>query len=231
MNDLSIIIPVCNEEEYLGSLIDYLRANAVDITLDIIVVDGGSKDKTCQISQVKEVNLIHSPKMSRAYQMNIGVDQAKSEKLYFLHADTIPPKGYAKQVVEAIDSGKKAGCFRFVFDQKKMLLQINAYFTRFDYMWCRGGDQSLFITKRFFELMNRFDEEYSIMEEYDLIRRINKRDKFHILPDYMTVSSRKYRTNSWLRVMLANMMAFRRFNKGLEANVIKEKYKSALNPY
>ena len=69
------------------------------------------------------------------------------------------------------------------------------------------------------------------MEEYDFIRRAIKKEKLHIFDKYTTVSTRKYNTNSYLKVLLANRKAFSLYLSGSDPKVIKKTYLSMLNPY
>ena len=69
------------------------------------------------------------------------------------------------------------------------------------------------------------------MEEYDLIQRAMLLTSLHILPKYALVSARKYKTNSWIRVMLANKKAYQLFLKKVSPLKIKETYQRMLNSY
>lgn len=54
---------------------------------EVIVVDAKSVDHTVEIAEKSNAVVIHSPIRSRACQMNLGASAAKSEILYFVHAD------------------------------------------------------------------------------------------------------------------------------------------------
>lgn len=227
---ISIIIPVYNEAGNISRLLSFLHAHAQDS--EILVVDGGSKDATREeVARFIQVQLLECTNASRAKQMNLGAKKAQGSILYFLHADTIPPRDFEQQIIKAVDKGHDAGCFRFKFDSPKPLLRINSFFTRLPFIWCRGGDQSLYIDKNLFWAYEGYDENYAIMEEYVLIKKLMENQKFRILPDAVKVSARKYSTNSWFKVMRANFIAFRQFNKGECTDTIKQTYRKNLNPY
>mgnify|MGYP001580311692 CR=1 FL=1 len=77
--------------------------------------------------------------------MNFGEDVLKGDVLYFVHAESRPPKDFFKHIMKAIADGYDMGCFRFKFNSSKLMLKLNSYFTRFDREMCRGGNQTLFI--------------------------------------------------------------------------------------
>ena len=231
VNSISIVIPVLNEEATICGLLDYLLEEIDGKKAEIIVVDGGSTDKTCDLVQAKNVKFIKSNFASRAVQMNAGAAESQYDILYFIHADTIPPKGFFNHIVDKVNEGSDLGCYRFRFQSNHPLLIVNSWFTRFDVMWCRGGDQTLYVTKKVFDEMNGYDTYYSIMEEYDFLRRAQAKYQFNILPYNVSVSARKYRTNSWLKVQLANMKAVKMFNRGEAPETIKSLYKQNLNLY
>jgi hypothetical protein len=136
---------------------------------------------------------------------------------------------FSRDIESAVDAGFNAGCYRFVFDSRHILLKLNAYCTRYRGIMCRGGDQTLFITRKLFRELDGFNEYFTIMEDYDMIRRIRKKERFIILDRSVIVSSRKYRTNSWGRVQLANFIAFMLFFLHIHPNRIKAFYKMAIN--
>ena len=50
MNSLSVIIPVFNEAQNIKRLLDYLIENKHDdVPTEVIVVDGGSRDRSVEI--------------------------------------------------------------------------------------------------------------------------------------------------------------------------------------
>lgn len=94
---------------------------------------------------------------------------------------------------------------------------------------CRGGDQTLFIKKDVFESLGGFNERFVIMEDYEIIQRIQKRFSFRIIPKNVIVSSRKYDTNSWLKVQFANFAVFMMYFLNRPPEQIVALYKKMLN--
>lgn len=223
---ISIIIPTLNEAAHLGRLLEHLQAHRNDQVIEIIVADGGSTDSTYQIAQ-SNATALRSPK-GRAVQMNYGAAQAKGEVLYFVHGDTLPPSSYVQDIHQALSEGYPIGCYRFRFDCDRPLLKINAYFTRFDFLWCRGGDQTLFVTRSLFDELDGYCERHLIMEEYDFIYRARKKAAFKIMPKDVIVSSRKYEHNGYLRVQMANLIAFNMFRFGFAQQKIATTYRRLL---
>ena len=227
--NISIIIPTINEKKRIGRLIDHLYQSDDGSLLEIIVADGGSTDGTKEIARSKGATLLEVARKGRAIQMNEAVNHAKGEILYFLHADARPPVSYLTDIREALDQGHPAGSYRFKFDTNRKMLGINSFFTRFGALVCRGGDQSMYITKDLFIKMGRFDEAYVIMEDFDFIRRFNKKHKFYIIPKDILISDRKYENNSYMRVQVANLFAFTMFRRGVSQQKIKALYERMLD--
>jgi len=227
--NISIIIPTINEHRRIGQLIDHLMQSDDGSIKEIIISDGGSTDGTKDIVRRKGATLLEITRKSRAIQMNDAAQHAKGDILYFLHADAIPPASFPTDIREALDEGHLAGSYRFKFDTKRKMLGINSFFTRFGALVCRGGDQSMYITKELFNEMGRFDESYVIMEDFDFIRRFNKKHKFHVIQKDILISDRKYENNSYMRVQIANLFAFTMFRRGVSQQRIKALYERMLD--
>ncbi len=223
---LSIIIPTYNEAENIAATLMHLKKGAPQAQL--IVSDGGSTDATLQLAQAAGALALLSPAKGRAGQMNWGVQHATGSVLYFVHADCKPPLSFATDIAAALAQGFNCGSYRFRFDSRKFLLKVNAFFTRFNFLFFRGGDQSIFVTKALFECVGAFKKEMLIMEDYDFLQRIWKHGRFKLVPKSTLVSARKYDNNSWLRVQRANLKVVRMYRRGASQQAMIQTYQQAL---
>lgn len=196
LNKISIIIPVLNEAENIGRLLRYLTENSSSKNVsEIIVADGGSSDRTVEIIKnfiLRDIILISSKK-GRAKQMNVGSEASTGNILYFLHADSFPPKDFDQFILDKIQKGHEAGCFRMQFDSNHWWLKFAGWFTKFNLKVCRGGDQSLFITKALFNTIGGYNENYTIYEDNILIGELYKRNQFTVINQKITTSARLYK--------------------------------------
>ena len=197
---ISIIIPVLNEEEQIGKLIGYLKENSnANHIAEIMVVDGGSHDNTVQIAKNAGATVLQTGK-GRAKQMNEGAKHAKGVILYFLHADTFPPKDFDQHILSATSKDHESGCFQMRFDSGHWVLRFFAWLTRYNHKICRGGDQSLFVTKELFTKTKGFNEDYIVFEDNEFIGRLYQRTGFRIIPHHVQTSARKYRKHGVIRL-------------------------------
>jgi len=195
---ISIVIPVLNEAENLPFLLKHLSKTAADLNkLEIIVVDGGSTDNTVSVAkhiQAESLCKIHivSSERGRAKQMNAGAAKATAPILYFLHADSFPPKDFDKYISNQVAQGNPAGCFKMRFDSEHWWLRLASWLTKFSWRACRGGDQSQFITRELFDEIGGFDERYIIYEDNILINELYARNTFVVIQHPIRSSARMY---------------------------------------
>lgn len=189
---ISIIIPVLDEEKLLPTLLRYIQENTNACNIEeILVVDGGSKDNTIENALCLGATVLRSKK-GRAVQMNTGAKVARGRILYFLHADTLPPKDFDQTILRATDNGHAAGCFRLKFDVHSPFLGFFAWCSRLNLKICRGGDQTLFVERNVFVRAKGFNEAYVVYEDSEFISRLYKITNFLVLPEHVTTSARKY---------------------------------------
>jgi len=196
MIKISIIIPIYNEAKTIQNLLHHvMKYSKQDNIADIILVDGGSTDDIKnKVSEFDDVTLLKSDK-GRAKQMNFGAKHAKGEILYFLHADSYPPKNFDRLIIEQVLKNNLAGCFKMKFDSNHFWLHIASWFTQFSWKSCRGGDQSQFITKSLFREIDGYNEAFTIYEDNDLISKLYQRNQFTVIQEWLTTSARHYNTN------------------------------------
>ena len=200
-HQLSIIIPILNEAKIIGNLLHHLIENSTKENLsEIIIVDGGSTDETPEIIETfNEVTLLNSKK-GRAKQMNLGAKHAKGNILYFLHADSFPPKDFDKHIINEVKKNNLAGCFRMQFDSNHWWLRLASWLTQFKWRACRGGDQSLYITKMLFDDIGGYNENYIIYEDNIIINELYKRERFVVINKKLKTSARRYEKNGVWRL-------------------------------
>jgi len=212
MTRISIIIPILNEVKFIGKLLQQLQTKAKHPDqIEVIVVDGGSTDGSQDIvssflsnqaqskpnrdySTALEVtfSLLHSEK-GRAKQMNFGAKHSKGSILYFLHADSFPPKHFDEYIITEINKGHQAGCFRMQFDSNHWWLKLASWLTQFSWRACRGGDQSQFITRELFDEIGGYNEDYIIYEDNILINELYTRKQFVVINKKIKTSARLYK--------------------------------------
>jgi len=226
---ISVIIPTYCEVETIGKLIGHLKLYGGDKVAEIIVVDGQSIDGTLEEAEKNNAIAVTAPVKGRAAQMNYGASLSLGEVLYFVHADSFPPSTFADDILNAIREGFDLGRYRTKFDSHKWYLKINAWFTRFDWFICMGGDQTLFITRTIFEKTGGFNPSMKIMEEYEFVQRARLNHTYKVFSNSALVSARKYDTNSWWRVQMANRKIVNMYKQGASQEQMSVAYKKMLN--
>ena len=190
---ISIIIPTLNEAATLPQLLYHIEKNiGQGIAYEIVICDGGSTDESVLIAKKNNAKVVHSNQKNRAYQMNLGARIASGELLYFLHADTLPPKSFGQTINSYHNNKFTSGCFRLSFDDKHWLLAMSSWATRLNIKYFQFGDQSLFITKTLFEQIGGYNSDFQIMEDVEIINRIREKSEFIIDKNKVVSSARRY---------------------------------------
>lgn len=194
---ISIIIPVYNEEKIIEGQLQHL-ASVTGTDTEVIVVDGGSVDRTACIIEAHEKGiLLKSPRKGRAGQMNFGASFAKGDIFLFLHADAVLPQEWKTEICRAIESGCIAGGFRIRCGGQEAIGRLERFFAflsgiRSRYAKHMYGDQAIFVKKSAFESVSGFPE-IPIMEDYEFSRRISGIGKIYYSRKVVDVSYRRFR--------------------------------------
>ncbi|TYB79139.1 TIGR04283 family arsenosugar biosynthesis glycosyltransferase [Bizionia myxarmorum] len=200
-NRISIVIPMLNEADNITSVLQHVLDSLYSKNnVEIFVIDGGSSDGSDKLVldfkstfplQEIPITLLSSEK-GRAKQMNLGAKNASGNILYFLHADSFPPKNFDQLIINEVSRGHLAGCFQLQFDSNHWWLRLAGWLTHFKWRACRGGDQSQFITKKLFNDIGGFDESFTIYEDNILINELYNRKEFVVIQDKIKTSARLY---------------------------------------
>lgn len=107
---ISVIIPVYNEEKYLGFCLESLKKQTYK-NLEIIVVDDGSTDKSRDTANKYGVRLFEQSHSGPGNARNLGASKANGEILAFLDADMKYDKYYIERLIQPIIAEKTIGTF------------------------------------------------------------------------------------------------------------------------
>jgi len=199
---ISIIVPALNEAQNIPATLAGLQ-NCGEV--EIIVVDGGSHDRTAAIAASLGARVITTAPC-RSLQMNAGAAAARGEVLLFLHADTRLPKDFIPSVMTAVSrKGFCAGAFALRIDSPLRALRFIEHMAnlRARCLQLPYGDQALFMRRETFNAVGGFPQ-LPIMEDFELLRRLKRRGKIVLLPQAVLTSPRRWLKIGILKTWLIN---------------------------
>ncbi len=189
---VSVIIPVYNEEKALPATLDQFHHQSG--AFEIIAVDGGSADRSCDIvAQYPGIHLLRAPK-GRASQMNAGARLARGEWLLFLHADTRLPPGALRRLGELQTASTcLAGGFRHRFSGSDWRLRLISMLDNYRCQRTRViyGDQAMFVRRTLFHQLGGFPN-CPVLEDVTFCHNLNAVTEPILLDEYVLTDSQKF---------------------------------------
>ncbi len=220
---ISVIIPALNEAD---NIVRTLTSIGAGKNIEIIVVDGGSNDDTIFLAKSLNAKVINgSPPRGR--QMNQGAAEAIGDILLFLHADTLLPENFSQHIKDALERpGVIAGAFELCIDSEISALRLIEHLSNFRsrYLKTPYGDQAIFVSSKRFHQVGGF-LDIPIMEDFELVRRLNKEGKIVTLPIPVSTSPRRWENIGILRTTLINQTVIAAYYMGISFDVIARWYR------
>lgn len=204
---ISVIIPALDEEAQIAAALGALRPAAINHGAEIIVVDGGSVDRTLEIvSRFDFAQVIRFDIANRGLQMNEGARVARGGALLFLHADARLPQGALDALNKALYDGRApGGCFQLRFPKDAPVsLKVVAWGINLRTRLFRAatGDQAIFVRRGVFEEIGGY-ERIPLMEDIALFSRMKRRGKVAVLDERVEISPRRWlKYGVWRTVLL-----------------------------
>jgi rSAM/selenodomain-associated transferase 2 len=196
---ISVIIPVLNEELTIGPALQSVLCLEPD---EILVVDGGSTDRTRELAASMGVKVLSSER-GRARQMNAGAHLARGEMLLFLHGDTRLPASALADIRGAMRNPSTAGGrFDIALDGAGWLLKwIGAMISlRSRLSRVATGDQAIFVRREVFARLGGYPD-IPLMEDVALSRALKRVGRVACLKSRVITSARRWQTEGVWRTI------------------------------
>ena len=200
---VSVVVPVLDEARVLPGLLDHLAG--LSGRWEVVIADGGSGDGSVALARAHRLapSVIAAPR-GRARQQNAGAAATTGELLVFLHADSrLPEDAYASLTRALRDPACRGGNFALRFDGadrfSRGLTRWYAVQRRFGVYY---GDSTLWLRRAEWEALGGF-ADLAIMEDHELVRRLERRGRTACLPGPALTSPRRWRALGWWRTGLA----------------------------
>jgi len=221
---LSIIIPTLNEENIITNTLERLEVLRA-AGHEVIVVDGGSCDKTYSIA-VQYADSVLLAEAGRGWQMNAGAEYANNDILLFLHADTRLPDNVNKLINQALqEDGKSWGRFDVRLSGKAKLLRVVERMInwRSCFTGIATGDQAIFVKTSTFKQIDGF-ADIPLMEDLDLSRRLKRIERPVCIKTPVITSSRRWEQNGIIRTILLMWSLRLAYSLGVSPETLSKYY-------
>jgi len=199
--EISVIIPTHNEELTIRRTLDAL-SRLVNVS-EIVIVDGGSTDKTIEIVEnyehKKPFRLVKIADANRGRQLHEGTKYAAGDIFWFLHADTRPVQGCAKQIKQFMRYDEiVGGNFEIVFDGDGRWARFLTWlYPQLRTIGLVYGDSAMFARREIYEKIGGF-RDLPLFEDVDLYKKLLKKGEFKHINLPVTTSSRRFENSSFL---------------------------------
>ncbi|MBB36128.1 MAG: glycosyl transferase [Hirschia sp.] len=213
---ISIIIPTLNAQDCLPSCLNALTPGlSAGIIREVIVVDGGSSDKTVAAAGLAGCRVISS-RPGRGTQLKCGAANAKADWLLFLHADTALSSDWPNAIIQQFDRPETAAAFKLKFDSENRHARWleRRVAQRVKLLGLPYGDQGLFIHRDLYNEIGGY-EDVPLMEDVSIVRRIGKK-RLDILNVDAITSAAKYERDGWRNRAWRNSFLLTRYLLGAD---------------
>jgi glycosyltransferase involved in cell wall biosynthesis len=244
---LTVIIPSLNAETSLSRTLAALLPGMIDgVVREVILVDGGSTDRTVAVADAAGVDVIHS-ESGRGRQLIAGAEQARHNWMLFLHSDTVLADGWHQEArrfmlssdaaphnsnapstnaPSAKSSLPRAAAFKFALDDVGVKPRIweHAVAARCAMFRLPYGDQGLLIPKSLYRRIGGY-RPMPLMEDVDIIRRL-KSSELHMFDTPAITSAVRFQRDGYAMRSFRNLLCLAMYYAKVSPTVIERRYQA-----
>lgn len=223
VDGISVVMPARNEEGAIAATLACLREPGV---VEVIVVDGESVDRTREVAARLSDRVLESPP-GRARQMNAGASAARGSILFFVHADTLVPRGFAAAIRDACAEAI-GGRFDVALEGSGAALRVIEAAINLRSRWSGifTGDQGIFVRRGVFAALGGFPD-LPICEDLALSRAMRRSGRVAALRLRVRTSARRWQRHGILRTVLLMWVIRGAYTLGVDPARLARLYRDA----
>jgi rSAM/selenodomain-associated transferase 2 len=206
---ISVVVPALDEERRIEAAVRSVAPQAAEV----LVVDGGSRDRTCERAAAAGARVLRSSG-GRGPQLDDGARAASGDWLVFLHADTRLEDGWADEL-RAVRAGVPGGAFRFAVDSPRPAFRVleRAVALRCRLFALPYGDQALFARRDAYAACGGFPR-LPLMEDVAFVRRLRRTGPLTFLHRRAFTSARRWERAGLLSTTARNLWTLVQYAAG-----------------
>jgi peptidoglycan-N-acetylglucosamine deacetylase len=211
---ISVVIPAYNEEKYLPKTVTSLL-NLKRKPDEVVVVDGGSTDKTSEVAQKAGAKVIIVKHRGIGYARQQGLKVAVGDIVAFTDADTVVPPDWLEKIEKTLSQKGVVGVFGtfrvpdgwwlyrgYINFIQPALNQIYYWFG----VPMAPGQNIAFLRQTAFDV-GGFPEDFKIAEDIEMAKRLMQKGKVVFRQDLIVLSSGR-RGNEGIHMLTRVFKAF-----------------------
>lgn len=227
---ISVVMPTLDAEATLPDALSALIPAVVEgLVREVIIVDGGSKDRTLRIADATGATIL-TEAAGRGGQLRRGAAAARGTWLLFLHADTVLEAGWVREAahfIERVEDGKwppAAAAFRFALDDLGLMPRLveGGVAVRAGLLGLPFGDQGLLLPRGLYESIGGYRDQ-PLMEDVDIIRRLGRK-RVRVLRSRAVTSAARFRRDGYPARILRNLGCQMLYTVGVPPATLKRIY-------
>jgi len=206
---ISVIIPAINEEKLLPRMLGQFAPALLERhNVELVVSDGGSKDRTLDIARARAHVLVENVpyvKQTISAGRNAGARKAHGDIFVFLNADTFlkEPQTFFQRISEELERPGTVAvtCAVGVYPEEERWSDraFHGFYNWFFYMMNRvgmgmGRGECHVMKREIFDKVHGYADRIAAGEDYDMFRRLEVLGRIRFLRDVVVYESpRRYR--------------------------------------
>ena len=225
---LSIIISTYNDMSY-GYIEQICKEIAHIPETEIIVVDGGSKDKTVDCAKQFGAKVLVMPNSTRGKRLHVGAEHSNGRMLFFHHPRTIIPREAVEYLILKVNELSWGG-FTHQFDSSSFLAQWTSWYSNEIRIKKRGIvylDHGIFVQTPLYRRSGGFPD-FPIFEDTALSMQLRKLQPPTLLPQKSVVSSIRFKKNGWVYQTALNQLMKLGYLFGISPKTLYKMYERGL---